>query len=227
MEFKGVIPKTILVKLTTRERTRQAIICLTACHTLAKDPSAIKYLISLDIDDPTANHEFIETLRATVPNPMIVFGSSNNKIHAINRDINEFKEHWDILVNLSDDQICQVKDWDEDVRNNMPNDLNASLWFHDGLQNRINTMEIVGRAYFQRTGKIYDDSYKSFYCDEESTMVAKKLGKLIRSDKTLFLHDHPVGNIYKSEDQLYIKNQASWDEDKANFLMRWQYNFYV
>ena len=228
MEFKAVIDKIILVKFTTRQRPEQALNAISKAKQLAYNQSRIKWLISLDTDDSTAIRLSTQ-IKELIPDACICFGVSHSKIHANNRDVESFskQEDWDILLNLSDDQLCVAEGWDNTIRESMHNDLNRYLWFYDGLQNSINTMEIVGKNYYNRTGMIYFDGYKSFYCDEEATIVATKLGKLVKDNRMLFKHEHPAGSAAIKNDALYNKNQAYWNEDKALFNNRWQYNFYV
>ena len=228
MEFKGVIDKLILVKLTTRQRSQQALQCISKAKALTHNPTRIKWLISLDTDDSTSTGLSID-IRNIIPDAHIYFGASHSKIHANNRDVEAFSkmEEWDILLNLSDDQECIAEGWDNTIRESMHNDLDRSLWFYDGLQSSINTMEIVGRNYYNRTGTIYNTGYKSFYCDEESTIVAAKLGKQIKDTRCLFKHNHPAGNAAIKNDALYNKNQAYWDADKRLFQDRWAINFNV
>jgi len=229
INYKGIVDKRILVKITSRERPDKLKKCIQSALNLSENPTKISWLISLDTDDSKVNHTLIKELQSIIPDSFIYFGSSTSKISAINRDVETFTKlnSWDILVNLSDDQICRVKGWDNIIRNKMPNDLNHSLWFYDGLQQSINTMEIVGFNYWDRTKNIYEPSYKSFYCDEESTMVAQKLKRLIKDNQCLFSHEHPAGNKNIKTDGLYEKNQRHWDEDKANFNNRLNINFGV
>ena len=234
MEYKGIIDRTILVKLTSRERPDKLIKCISGALRLSENPSKINWLICLDENDKLCNNpEFFKTLADTLGqwyiNSLTVVGKSENKIHAINRDLKDYSAHneWHILVNLSDDQICKQKGWDQIIREKMPNDLGSSLWFFDGLQRSINTMEIVGYNYWMRTEHIYHPSYKSFYCDEEATQVAIKLRLLIKDTTVLFFHDHPAGKGNIGLDVLYENNQRYWDEDKMNFNQRRDLNFNV
>jgi hypothetical protein len=48
-----------------------------------------------------------------------VIGLSKSKIDAVNRDINEYKKHWDIVLLASDDMIPQIKGYDNIIRDNM------------------------------------------------------------------------------------------------------------
>jgi enamine deaminase RidA (YjgF/YER057c/UK114 family) len=48
---------------------------------------------------------------------LLVYGTSKNKVDAINRDMDAFsKPHWDILVNMSDDMEFTYKGFDIDIR---------------------------------------------------------------------------------------------------------------
>jgi len=224
MEYHGVIDKLILLKFTSRGRPNELMKCIKEYLRLANNPSRIVWLFTFDIDDDKYNSVgFCDSIAHLIDNPNIVFGSSKNKIYAINRDmetIDKAEIDWHILVSASDDQTPIVQGWDSIIRDAMPNDLDASLWFNDGAQPRINTMEIQGHTYFNRLGYIYNPAYKSFYCDNEATDVAQKLGKLIKSDQCIIRHDHPACKHPTSikHDSLYDRNQLAWDEDKATFL---------
>ena len=227
IEYKGVKPKTILMKITSRGRPTQLIKCIQEYKRLASDTSAMKWLITLDHDDETSSSiGLIDSIKTLTSGGIIVYGASLNKIHAINRDVDK-AEGWDILLNISDDQTPIAKGYDNIIRESMPNDLDASLWFNDGAQMRINTMEIQGYNYYKRLGYIYNPEYKSFYCDNEATEVAQGLGKLIKNERCIIRHDHPACQHPTSlrNDALYDRNQAYWDIDKETFNRRKLNNF--
>jgi hypothetical protein len=94
------------------------------------------------------------------------------------------------------------------------------LWFSDGAQPRINTMEIQGRTYYNRLKYIYNPIYKSFYCDNEATVVANMKGKMIRSGGCIIKHFHPAIVKTIQEDDLYRRNNLYWNEDKETFRKR-------
>jgi hypothetical protein len=175
-------------------------------------------------DEKYASLSFTDCLAHLIPGCSICFGKSNSKIHAINRDIEHFTKmnDWHILVNISDDQLTEVQDWDKDVRETMPNDLDASLWYLDGRQTRLNTMEIVGRKYYERFDYIYYPEYKSFYCDNESHEVAESLGKLIKTNRCIVKHYHYnwAQNTHMKRDETYIKAEHNWGHDEALYKQR-------
>lgn len=216
MHYQGIIHKKILIKLTSRERNKALIRCVREAIEHASKPEELSWLFSFDTDDSQAPFAIAE-LANMIPGAYFSLDNSEGKIHAINRDIKEYEKPWDILVNLSDDQICQYKGWDDVVKDLMPSDLDASLWFRDGLQDRLNTMEIVGRKYFNRFGYIYDGRFKSFFCDNLTTDVGLHLNKLIKSDLILFKHHHPIGTRHALYDELYRKNDRYWKEDQDTY----------
>lgn len=221
MNFEGLkhhSDKVILMKVTSRERPRTLESTIKKYIELAADIDKMVWLFSCDRDD----YYTIEMCRSFDLKNKLICGDnlSSDKINAINRDVN-YIDKWDILLNISDDQIPIVKGYDEIIRKTMPNDLDASLWFSDGWQPRINTQEIVGRKYYERFNYIYNPLYKSFFCDNESTEVAVKLGKSIKSNHCIIKHFHPGWDksSHIKRDALYNKNDKYWkhDEDMFNF----------
>ena len=218
-----VVNMVILMKVTSRERPNSLLQCVNKYIEMAADPDKMVWLFTFDTDDQLTT----PIIKELPKNSEIVFGKSLNKIHAINRDVNQFDKRWDILLNISDDQLPVVKGYDNIIRRNMPSSLDASLWFNDGWQNRINTQEIIGFNYYQRTKEIYNSQYKSFFCDNESTIVAERLGCLIRSNECIIKHFHPGwDNSQKHrQDNLYKSNDKYWNEDKETFSKRKAINF--
>lgn len=236
IQYQGVkqINKVILLKLTSRERPDILLETIKNYYELANNTKAMVWLFSFDYDCVCSSASYQEKIKAIIgenPNAMIVTGSSDSKIHAINRDVNNlegnfknchnsenYDSHWDILLNISDDQRPIVKGYDDIIRNAMPDDLDASLWFSDG-QPRINTQEIIGRKYYERFGYIYHPDFKSLWCDNLSTDLALFLGKCIRSKQQIIKHYHPAwgGSEAFKMDPLYERNNKYWNEDEATY----------
>lgn len=217
----------ILCKVTSRERPSELIKCIKSYIYLCDNPSNLIWLFTFDTNDKCYNSiDFINNIKSLIDSPIIVFGASKSKIHAINRDI-DLANNWDILVNISDDQLAVSKGWDTDIINTMPKDLDASLWFNDGHQDRLNTMEIVGRKYFERFNYIYYPIYKSFFCDNEAMEVAQKLGKLIKINKCIIKHFHYLWekDTHMKKDETYIKAEEYWAFDKSLFAQRKSINY--
>ena len=218
----------ILCKVTSRERPTELIKCIDSYIQLADNPNNLLWLFTFDENDVTYNNQqFMHLIHSRIHAPIINLGISKSKISAINRDINNLPIHWDILVNISDDQLAIKKGWDTTIINAMPSDLDASLWFNDGHQDMINTMEIVGRKYYERFNYVYHYAYKSFFGDNEATEIAIKLGKCIKSNECIIKHFHYgwAKDTHMKKDAVYTNAELHWNHDKQLFKERKLINY--
>jgi hypothetical protein len=91
----------ILYKFPTRSRPDRFFKCLdNMAWMMTHDNYAIE--VTADWDDETMNKPEIVERVGTYKNTRIHFGSSANKVDAINRDMPLFTD-WDILILMSDD----------------------------------------------------------------------------------------------------------------------------
>lgn len=215
----------ILVKLPTRSRGQKVIDLLTDYVAKAHDLDNIHFLISYDDDDDTMIKPIREKIKQIAYEQItLVGGVSESKIHACNRDINEYEGEWDIIVLASDDMLPQVTGWDTIIREAMKQyypDTNGALWFNDGHQNRICTLSIMGRKCYNDFGYIYHPSYISLWCDNEWTEVLMRQGRLKRLPHVIIFHDHPMWTGRQNEmDDLYRHNEKFYQPDQANFNTR-------
>lgn len=217
----------ILVKIPTRSRGSKIVSFVKDLIDKTEELDRVQILISCDVDDPTMGAGVVTDLVALGP-VKVVKGESKSKIHACNRDI-ELADPWDIVVLVSDDMIPTAKGWDNVVRYQMTKhypDTDGALWFHDGHQNRICTLSILGRKYFDRFGYLYHPDYVSLWCDNEFTEVAMRAGKMVFSSIVLFYHAHPMWTGERSKmDPLYQHNETFYHADKAVFDRRKAQNF--
>lgn len=211
----------LLVKLPSRERPARLQDAVLAM--LNKATHRPGFLIAVDEDDRTVPYYWLNTVGAVVEGPRV------SKIEACNRGLSG---HWkggaltipdfDIVVLASDDMLCQVQGWDEIIRQDMAThfpDTDGCLWYPDGHQDRLCTLPVMGRAWFNRFGYIYHPSYKSLWADNEQHQVAEGMGKLWRSDRVLFRHMHPAWGTAK-KDALYTLNESLDRVDRINFDKR-------
>lgn len=215
-------PLRILVKFPTRERPDQFLKVLNLLNEKATDRDNIDYLISWDSDDPTMNGNVIAEAALIVDYLISIPAVSNNKVHACNRDIEKAND-WDIVVLISDDMIPQIDGWDEVIRQAMTKyhpDTDGCLWFYDGYQDRICTLSILGRKYYDRFGYIYNPDYNSLFCDEEFTNVAQGLDKMTYFTTVLFKHSHFINDPTVKRDALYDRNEAYFNIDKEIYNKR-------
>lgn len=215
----------ILVKFATRERPDKFRKALKQMVDNLHDISRVYWLFSLDTDDPMLkeNEVVIADLLGSHGH-RVVHGSSASKVHALNRDINEFTGAWDIVLVVADDMLAEPM-WDVWVHDCMAHyfpDGDGLLWFYDGYQQAITTIPLMGRKYYDRTRYIYFPEYLSVFCDDEQTEVAALLGKLEKAEHILFRHAHPANDGTVTADDLHKRNetQAIWDKDKALYQAR-------
>lgn len=210
----------LLVKLPTRERPQQLWKVLMELKTKAMRHETLHFLFSLDADDPCLeqNKGVIESMCSGIAHTVVV-GTSTSKIHAINRDINEFPLRWETLLIASDDMV-PTDYWDVYAMDGMKHfypDGDGVLWYYDGYQRDITTIPLMGNAYYRRTMFVYDPRFKSVFADNLQTDIARMLGKLTKQDHVLMRHAHPANDGTVKADDLHKRNetQANWDHDKA------------
>jgi hypothetical protein len=225
----------ILFKYASRSRNEKFFEGLDNILNNLNDLNNFCILCSLDADDETMNNQqsikiITEYVKKYPANIVIKFGKSKNKIDAINRDVNDFKERFDfdILVNFSDDMQFIVQSFDKTIREKFyiayPN-LDGNIYFNDGfVGDAISTMSIIGRKYYDKFNYIYHPSYHSLWCDNEYTMVAKTEKKIVYFDEKIYIHNHPA-NIGGFIDTQLMKTESFNEIDRENFNKRLTNNF--
>jgi len=85
------------------------------------------------------------------------------------------------------------KGFDNIIREEFYKNLDQFVHFPDGFTaDRLATMSIMGREYYNRFKYIYHPDYISLWCDNEAMEVAKMLGCYTYVDKNIFQHLHPT-----------------------------------
>lgn len=188
-----------------------------------------KFIITLDEDDSEMNNPEVLNKLATYKNVKVVLGTSESKIHAVNRDI-DINDDWDILLLASDDMIPQIIGFDKVIITLMKQsypDTDGILFFNDGFQgSKLNTLSILGKKYYQRFNYIYHPDYKSTWCDNEFTLVGNILKKQTYFPLVLIKHEHPDWG-YGSMDKIHQLNHKNLSYDHNLFLTRQKNNFYL
>lgn len=231
----------ILFKIATRSRRNNFLRAIDSVVKNIADKDSYHILVSVDSDDTT----MIPLPVINCPHTYIVFtnkeGEEITKISAINRDVNDFKYDWDILVNLSDDQVFTERDFDDIIRKSFfkkvewtgfqpenhlnPYDLDQFIHFPDGNRNDLCTMSIIGRDYYERDGYIYHPEYKSLFCDDEAMQVAKIRGCYKYVDKQIFEHKHPAYGKAVFDEQYQKTELIGNTVDRETFIRRKEANF--
>ena len=219
----------LLIKFPTRNRKNKFFKVLRQYQNLCEDLDNTYFLITLDNDDESMNPSDVEDIFNTFKNIKVVYGTSNSKIHAVNRDI-ELVNDWDIVLLASDDMTPKVKGYDNIIRNKMKelySDTDGILWFNDGhMGNKLNTLCILGKKYYDRFGYIYHPEYKSVWSDNEFMLVGNLLGKQTYFEQVIIEHEHPDWG-YGSRDEIHQNNSKNENQDKLLFTKRKDNNFYL
>lgn len=216
----------ILIKFPTRSRPEKFFKILDRYVELIEEPENVRFLISCDEDDMTMNCGDVTSKLQNYRNLEFKFGKNNNKIQAINADMDG--QEFDILLLASDDMVPQQDGYDTIIRQNFKKffpDTDGVLWFNDGYQgNNLNTLCILGKKYYDRFGYIYHPSYVSLWCDTEFSEVSKILNKVKYINHVIIKHEHPVW-LGQEWDELQKKNDSFNITDMNNFMERKKNNF--
>lgn len=223
----------ILFKFATRSRPEKFFSGLDNIINNLADKQNYLIVVTLDTDDTTMyNRDIMLRLKPYIEHHKVfpVFGTSKSKIDAINRDMEKF-EDWNVVVVMSDDMEFTKYGFDNIIREKFSihfPDTNGNLHFNDGFQNRVSTMTMMGRMFFEShyNKKIYVEEYFSLFCDEEYSIVANKLNKMQYFPEVIFNHKHPA-NGFGQHDELLKKTEGYWEVDKNTFLRRQAANFYL
>jgi hypothetical protein len=220
----------ILYKFPTRSRRNKMLAAIDNITALAKHDDYVIQL-TLDVDDESVTNNSVKHQLAKYGKVYALWGiSAGSKIGAVNRDLGLIFDDFDILICMSDDFVFLQEGFDLQIISDMQQyfpDGDGFLHYPDGHVNeRLATMSIIGRKYFERFGYIYHPEYKSVYCDQEAQEVAKKLGKYKYIPIQLFEHQHPVWKRTEWDEQ-YRKTEdpVVYAEDKATYLRRQSQNF--
>lgn len=217
----------LLIKFPTRNRRNKFFNVLRKYHNFLSKNIEVKFIISMDSDDKEMNNESTKEILESFTNLSYFYGNSKNKVEAVNRDI-EKDNDWQILLLASDDMIPIVKNYDEIIVEKMKQffpDTDGVLWFNDGYQkDKLNTLSILGKKYYDRFGYIYNPEYKSVWCDNEFMSVANLLNKQKYFDDIIIKHEHPDWG-YGNRDLIHHENFKNEFEDRTTFQRNKSKNF--
>ena len=225
--LEGLEKPRILIKFPTRGRFDKFFSTLDLYYDKLSKKYPYHFVITCDEDDPVMNNpEAIQKLN-TYPHLSYYFGYNKSKIEACNANLEKHLD-FDILILASDDMIPKVKAFDRAIVNYMKKEFpnfDGILHFDDGFQHKnIVTLPIMGKKYYERFGYIYHPSYVSLFCDNEMTLVAQMINKLIYINLLLIEHQHPLANK-ANYDSLYEKNDVFYERDRKVYFERYRRNF--
>jgi hypothetical protein len=218
----------ILIKFPTRGRSDKFFNVLDIYYQLSDNNDNITFQITIDTDDETMNNNIVLSKLNSYKNLNYTLGVSKNKIDAVNRDI--IIGDWDIILLASDDMIPKVKGYDDIIRNKMTElypDTDGVLWFNDGNQgDKLNTLCILGKMYYERFNYIYHPDYTSLWADNEFMDVANLLNKQTYFNDVIIRHEHPDVGLGQ-RDFVHFDNIKFDYIDKEIYLKRKSNNFNI
>jgi len=199
----------ILVKFPCRSRPDKFKNTFSRYIDLAKDLENLNFVFTFDEDDASMNSEDIRNFLSPYSRiSEINYGKSQNKIEAINADLDN--KVFDILLLASDDLVPQVKDYDEIIINHMIEnfpDTDGSLQYYSAMwADTLDIMCILGYKYYKRFNYIYHPAYKGLFCDNEFTEVKKML------NKNKFYPIHLFDHNFASDDISWRSNKFQHDD---------------
>jgi len=182
----------LVIKFPTRNRPNKFLKVLDT-YIRNLDDKNTKIIVTCDSDDTTMTEQYIKDVIEQYPNVVLCYGENKSKIDAVNADL--YGVDFDIVLLASDDMIPKVKGFDTIIKNKMTEyypDTDGVLWFNDGYQaNKLNTLCILGKKYYDRFGYIYNPEYISVWSDNEFMDVANILNKQTYFDEVIIEHQHP------------------------------------
>ena len=215
----------LLIKFPSRSRPARFMEVFGLYKSMLSGKHDVKFLLSFDTDDISMNNAGIRNwLKNQGESVQAYWGNSKTKIQAINADLEHAKDY-DILLLASDDMIPQTQNYDDIIVQDMEKyypDGDGVLHYNDDKQKeRLNTLSIMGKKYFDRFGYIYNPEYLSVYCDNEFTDVSRLLEKTTYIDRVIIRHfwiEIGVDALYQRNEnrELYAHDQKVYETRKAN-----------
>jgi hypothetical protein len=232
MNNQGKWPFKILVKYATRGRPQRFFDGMETIYSLCSQPDHIRVLVTADHDDLLMNNEGVKERISKYKNAHVIYGKSDNKIHATNRDMDIMPEEWrdwDIVANFSDDMRWTIFGWDDLIRtdfNQISPDFSHFIAYLDpDTKGALSTLYIAGRAWYDMFGHIYNPVYLSLFADNEVEDIAKMKGKYHYTGYSIYRHLCPsYGHL--PEDVMFRQQQdIGWDIDQKTYYARKAINF--
>jgi hypothetical protein len=216
----------LLIKYPTRQRPEIFKRVISDYISKLSGKRKVKFIISIDNNDATCNNQefrqFLESLKTRVDLEYF-FGDSKNKIDACNRNVPA--DDWRVCLLVSDDMLPRQHGFDDiiikDMETNFP-DFDGCLNYNCGGHAfpKVMVLSVIGNPYYKRFNYIYHPDYVSLFCDEEQTVIARSLHKIVDINKKIITHDW---NDIK--DDLRKHTESFYQSDKQIFELRKQKGF--
>lgn len=218
----------ILYKYPSRSRPEKFFQGVENIVSLARH-NDYEILATFDIDDSTMANEAVKERLNQYPMVRAIYGTSDGKLHACNRDM-EFSGSWDIGILFSDDMRFLEEGFDISIIRNMWSffpDFDGVLHYPDShARHELITMIISGRKYYDRFGYWYNPDYSSVWADNQFTWESIILNKHAFIPEKIFDHYHPAWGMAQ-QDALYLRNEhpSVYYKDQITYAKNKEQNF--
>ncbi|HEV3223879.1 MAG TPA: hypothetical protein VGZ90_13415 [Puia sp.] len=198
-------------------------------YRLCANPDYMAVICTLDEDDNSMNNPDIIGQLNSYRNIRSIFGKSESKVHAFNRDLDEILSiDFEILICFSDDMRFIAYGWDQIIREgfrcNFPDFDALGHWPDQDAKDMLATLYVAGKPFIKQMGYIYHPSYKSLWCDNDIMNISQIKGKYFYAGIPIVHHWNPAyGHLPK--DALFNRQQDDWNFDQDNFNQRKARNF--
>lgn len=168
-------------------------------------------ILSVDTDDLQIDQYY--TLYRSLPHPFTWQEASNrSSVEAINRGARIAQGN--ILIVVSDDQDCPTN-WLPKVQRYTRDKTDFVLKVKDGFQQRLITMPIIDRVYYNRDGYIYHPKFDHLFADTFFTDVAFKRKRVISKNITFKHNQYSI--VGAVPDEINMKNNATYESGKRTY----------
>jgi hypothetical protein len=213
----------LLIKYPTRSRPDLFKRILTEYVNKLSGTLKVKFIISMDLNDSSCNNDamrhFLENMKSKV-DLEYHYGTSRNKIDACNRDVPS--DGWKVCVLVSDDMTPRVQGYDKIIIDHMNKhfpDLDGALNYNCGghAYPKVMVLSVIGNPYYKRFNYIYHPDYTSLFCDEEQTVVARQINKIVDINHKIITHDwsNIKDDLRKHTEQYYQTDKAVFENRKV------------
>jgi hypothetical protein len=213
-------PTKILIKLPSRQRPDVLVEAVHLYALYAEDKDRTRMVVTLDRCDRSFTNAHAEKLRGMPIRVEVERMERVSKIAAVNYGLSS--RPWDVVLVASDDMWPIMKGYDGAIRDEMQArfpDGDGCLWFHDGCQSRLCTLPVMGRKYFDRTGRVYDERFMSYKADDLMQDEANELGRMSPMLGCIIKHEHWYHGGAMPKDALYRHNMQHRAEDYRTYAL--------
>lgn len=166
-----------------------------------------EHILSIDEDDPN-KQEYLDLFPIGYT---VIINKNKSAVDAINNAAKVAKG--DVLMVVSDDtEPCPA--WKEYIYHEANGKTDWILKTQDGIQPWIITMPVMDRAYYNRTGNIYDPDFDHMFCDTWLTVQADISGRKITSN---IVFPHLNDSI---KDEVRVRSDATWQQGERTFIQK-------